>query len=475
MIQETAEDLRAAQMIKGFRCRLHKIRFALIAATILLLPLTGNAEALYTQASVSNLRAGPAGSAEIVARLPIGTFVTTAQQSEMWVQVSVPMAKPVTGWLHRDVLVGEKPSLGGLVAAFERTDPQDLAERLKWLERAAAVAPGHTPVLLDLAKTLEALGENDKAESVRRSIADMAGRADPQDTKYCRRGLDGLCATLYFAPDSFHDMADDLGVTGSDLSCRGGLIEIFRKNRRTMAESNGLTPDSMQFSVPAGHELTCTEFENNLHLLVVTGKNQVGWSRRAYPVAAIRVTVKAHDAACYGEDYVVTANPEYGPGSQYLLVARSQSVPTTRAALPYFEVALGQTDSSGKRTGVVGANPLAAGIWTEETTEDEWIGEPGAPPQTVRSRETLYLTLPGSDEPHRVMIERGLGKYSYSEAFIESVHITDLNGDGFVDVVVSAANAGRLLMVSRGLAANGRIVWETHKLKAPIDPGVGGC
>lgn len=475
VIHEAVENRRVMPMHKISGFHLYILRFSVIFVAALLAPLSSSAENLYlfTQASVANLRAEPARDAEIVARLPIGTFITSTEQREPWVQVSVPMAKPVTGWLHRDMLGKNAPWLGGLMAEFERTDPQDLAERLKWLERAAAVAPSHTPALVEFAKTLEALGENDKARSVRQSIADMAERGVLQSTNFCHPGIDGCRA--YYAPDSFYDLGNSWGTIDSGLSCRRELIEIFVKGREAMAEASGLTPHTIRFDVSGEYGLNCTQFESNLHRLMLIGNNQIMWRQGGYSGSALSAMVKRTEGGCGDYDYVVEVDPFAGRERGHLLLARSQSVPTTRARLPYFEVPFKQTDASGDRIGAVDANALVTKVWIKQTTVDGWIGEPGATPETVTSGEALYITVPGNDEPQKVFVEPGFGKYSYSHASINSVHVADINGDDFADIIVDATNSGHNLLVSKGLAQNGRIIWERQLLRPPNYTGIGGC
>lgn len=147
---------------------------------------TAFADNWYIQASKANLRAEPASHANIVAKLPIATIVKSVQSDEQWLQVTVHMDKPLTGWVHQSVLGKDKPTLAALIVKYEQTDANDLAGRLKWLERAAAIAPEYIPVLEDLARTLDALDQRDRAHLIRQEIEklNMRGAARYEDSMY---------------------------------------------------------------------------------------------------------------------------------------------------------------------------------------------------------------------------------------------------------------------------------------------------
>lgn len=483
----------------------NKLIILLVGAICLLSISTVYAKSLYTQASIANLRSEPDSSADIVAKLPIGTFVTYDKDGEQWLKVTVPMGtKSIDGWLHRDILDEDKPSLAGLTDKIQQLAPEDFSGRLKWLERAAAIAPNHTPILDDLANTLETLGQKKKASQVRREIERLNKRAGSQDFLtlderedlkqfgwsqdfndckrskdgkcQCKRGLDGVCKTLYYAPDSFHDQHLSVANVPSTLSCRKAFIDIYNAHNKLMKDSQGMALGTLTLTVPADKKPGCVEFENNLYFLQVDQRlNKAKWSIQNYLPFNLKVKVRTDDF-CGNLDHIVEVDLDhlYG-GGFYTLIARTQSIPTTRESFPYFEVPLKQDKNPKIRAGELQANTLVTKIWTEVTTQDNWTGEPGAQGTTVRTNEALYITRPDNNKPQKIFNEHGLGHYSYSDASIESLTIADINGDDLPDIIITAVNTGQNLLVSTGTTLNGEIIYETHMLKNPNWPSVAGC
>ncbi len=121
-------------------------------------------------ASIANLRSAPDASGALLRRVPIGTRVVVLQDREGWSRVAVDGA---AGFLPSPLLVGEPPTVPGMLAALEKaTSP---AERRAWAERAAALAPRSAPVLEKLVAALEDAGDPAAAAQVRAAIEQLRG------------------------------------------------------------------------------------------------------------------------------------------------------------------------------------------------------------------------------------------------------------------------------------------------------------
>lgn len=129
----------------------------------------------YTQASSSNLRSTSASDAEIVQKLPINTKVDILDKKPEWVFVQVSGDESLKGWLHQSLIAAQALSLEEALKRYE--DSAQAAQlRLKWIERAAALAPEDIDVLNELAQTLRGHGEYARADAVLENIEAMKAR-----------------------------------------------------------------------------------------------------------------------------------------------------------------------------------------------------------------------------------------------------------------------------------------------------------
>ncbi len=64
----------------------------------------------------------------------------------------------------------------------------------------------------------------------------------------------------------------------------------------------------------------------------------------------------------------------------------------------------------------------------------------------------------------------GVGKYSYSDAYIRNIHVVDVNNDGWPDFLFDIAYKGRELVITK----NGKVV-KKIPIKATEYSGIGGC
>ncbi|HET8538428.1 MAG TPA: SH3 domain-containing protein [Anaeromyxobacter sp.] len=133
----------------------------------------------FVLADVLRLRSEPAEKAPVVARLRIGTRVEVREERGEWRRVAFGAHEwsRVVGWTRRSLL-GPAPLRRD--EALARASAASGAEKIGWLERAAAIDPGRRATWLALAEAQEAAGAADRAQ---RSRAIAAG------------GLPGFLAT----------------------------------------------------------------------------------------------------------------------------------------------------------------------------------------------------------------------------------------------------------------------------------------
>jgi hypothetical protein len=119
----------------------------------------------YTQASVSNLRAYGEGDAEIVKKLPINTRVKILDKKVEWFYVEVSTKEFERGWINRSLLDDHPLSLEDALARYHDL-PEHNPARLKWIERASAIASDNVEVLNELVKTLQFHEDYDRADHI---------------------------------------------------------------------------------------------------------------------------------------------------------------------------------------------------------------------------------------------------------------------------------------------------------------------
>lgn len=131
--------------------------FFLLAA----LPAHTHAARAFVKGTVARLRQAPTAEARVIAILRIGEPIEVRSRRGSWARVEALSdevhAQPATGWLKRSLLTERRPTLK---AALARADAADtIAGRRRWLERAAALAPGDEAVIAKLIAVLEEAGD----------------------------------------------------------------------------------------------------------------------------------------------------------------------------------------------------------------------------------------------------------------------------------------------------------------------------
>ncbi len=133
----------------------------------------------YTQASSSNLRIDPSTDADIVQKLPINTEIEILKWGSSWVFVQVRGDESVQGWLYEGLLAKQPLTLDLALRQYDYF-PEASPDRLKSIERAAALAPLNTDVLNKLAETLQVQGNDDQADLVLKKIQEIRGEQPKQ-------------------------------------------------------------------------------------------------------------------------------------------------------------------------------------------------------------------------------------------------------------------------------------------------------
>lgn len=131
--------------------------------------------AAWVVASVAMVRAEPREGGAVAGRLKIATKVTVLERRDGWTRVRAGKA---TGWVRDDGLDSEKPTVEAMRERFDATPPSDVAGRRKWIERAAALAPGDAEVLGLLEETLARTGDADALSAARIALRDLLAPSD---------------------------------------------------------------------------------------------------------------------------------------------------------------------------------------------------------------------------------------------------------------------------------------------------------
>ena len=129
---------------------------------------------LYTQSSLSNLRVNSTTDADIVKKLPINTAIEIPEWETNWVFVQVHGDESVQGWLHQSLLAKHPLTLEVALNQYDYY-PETSPDRLKSIERAAALDPLNTDVLIKLAETLRIQGKDAQADLVFKKIHEITG------------------------------------------------------------------------------------------------------------------------------------------------------------------------------------------------------------------------------------------------------------------------------------------------------------
>lgn len=130
------------------------------------LPGLARAEQMWVVASRANLRSKPSADARLVMKLQIGDEVRLLDKNEEWFKVEVDGG--AWGWLLGELLWNRKPTLAALRAELAKAT--DVADRRKWAERAAAVAPDDIEVIRELEKVLVKAGDKRALRRARAAI-----------------------------------------------------------------------------------------------------------------------------------------------------------------------------------------------------------------------------------------------------------------------------------------------------------------
>ncbi len=128
---------------------------------------TSSPTRMYVQSSTAKLREGPDDKATDFDRLQIGTAVVVSELGPAWVRVSAGHA---SGWVSRDTLGSEPPTLEWAIAKHDAVPLEDVASRRSWAERAAALAPDDVGALERLIAALERTGDKEALARARRGL-----------------------------------------------------------------------------------------------------------------------------------------------------------------------------------------------------------------------------------------------------------------------------------------------------------------
>lgn len=126
----------------------------------------------YTHGSSTNLRNGRATYTEIAHKLPINTPVKILRKQGDWILVQVVDDESVQGWMHRILFYWQPLSLEKALERYHYA-MENSPKRLKWIERAAAIAPRDTDVLEELVKTLQSRELHERANLVLKNLAEL--------------------------------------------------------------------------------------------------------------------------------------------------------------------------------------------------------------------------------------------------------------------------------------------------------------
>ncbi len=126
----------------------------------------------YTQASSNNLRSDRVADAEIVQKLPINTKIKILEKNGEWVSIQVADQESIQGWLHQSLLAKLPLTLEEALERYTET-PKGNLKKLKWIERAAALAPRNREVLKVLFQALQSHKEFERAHHVLEYIVEL--------------------------------------------------------------------------------------------------------------------------------------------------------------------------------------------------------------------------------------------------------------------------------------------------------------
>lgn len=155
-----------------------------------------SSDRVYVAASIGIVRTAPKNDAPIAARIPIGTSgefrgfpsdVALGPNNECpgaeasgdmkWSCVTFDRlvleenSSYWSGWIATDLLSGESPKLKDLLLKYDNTAADNLSERRKWAERAAALDPTSTESQERLLDVLSKMDDTKALEAASRSFA----------------------------------------------------------------------------------------------------------------------------------------------------------------------------------------------------------------------------------------------------------------------------------------------------------------
>jgi hypothetical protein len=176
---------------------------------------------LYVHGSTANLREMPDDKSTVVERLSIGSEVLVSELGAVWARVSTATA---AGFVARDVLGAERPTLEWALAKHDALPLDDVQGRRSWAERSAALAPEDIGALERLIEALDRAGDKKAHERAKRGLAGVHEALEA-------KALGGIVVQ----PDS---AARALPTVDSDLIEKLGVGDVVY----VLRESEGTSP-----------------------------------------------------------------------------------------------------------------------------------------------------------------------------------------------------------------------------------------
>ena len=415
----------------------------------------------YVQASRVNLRKLPSIKGRPLGKLTIGTQVEVLNRKQGWIQIR---HADLTGWTLESLLSNEKPTLQGMLDKYNALDKREIKERRSWAERAAALAPHDINAVRLLVDALRAAG----------------------DKKRLRKAKQGLKALLpiYFSNGTFSDdpvertlfLPEDNVRHPPRLSCRKKFIKKYTHNVPPPANApwKKTLPTKHAWGFAQKH---CSEFsaERTVWSFVANKATKTAqWKNIALQPS---VTIRSYmEDGCSGDlvkppngDLVFQFNrTSDGPKPSLFL---SSLNPPPQKSVPYLKL-IKTTEKSVSKN--IYRTPLKGAEQVEEIREvflethrEKFMGE-GYYPNAVRSEKLVVIWSSGSRS--EIVTSKGYGHYSWADAGISSVVLTDLDHDKGIDFIVKAKRSQHELVLTQN-----QEIRIKHTLEPEESEPVGGC
>ncbi|MAA79587.1 MAG: hypothetical protein CL916_10040 [Deltaproteobacteria bacterium] len=423
---------------------------------------TPSVQLFYIQSSTANLRSEASVKSKVLIGLPIGTKGEAKKKEGTWVYFQ---SGAHVGWVSSSLLAETKPTLDAALSQYQAARK---ADKRKWIERAAALAPQNKKVITMLIEELDYHGDSDAMKKAQLGL----------------RALQTL-DSIYFNNESFQDgkPEDYLMLYPSKLSCREEIKAIALRGAQPPSKQMIEKWDSWFRDVPkedywSALQQHCFEFHPDKTVWSLIAKDGLAtWkSIELVPKLTVRTYI---EEPCVGDRMPpphAQINLSWQDEPELFFSTLTAPKTTSFPFIPMNPPKSNPVPNLFSKDGYQIHRSLLTGeqkkfgihsVYLENEVGDGHYDD-GSDPNSVLT--TSLVVEWDSGKRSILHSAKGEGKYSYHPPEIRDIVLTDINQDGAPDFLLREENIGYIL-----IETNQESVQETHTIEQSMPQPIGGC